>query len=107
MRRFALGCLNYTPERFGRTIVGDFLDAMTGYNEAESERVKRIAEIIRSSTTILWNIQVDKTERLTPAQLWPFIWDKTNNTYEVELTEEEVRKSEAEMEKILNNIMPG
>jgi len=57
-------------------LVGDFLDAVGGYNEGESERIKSIAEIVRMSTTILMNIQLSKEDRITPHELWPFTWDK-------------------------------
>ena len=108
MKRFALGCLLYTPERFGLMLVGDFLDAMAGYNEGESERIKSTAELVRMSTVILINIQLEKGTRLTPHELWPFSWDKPETGGKMEeITEEEVKRREAEMEKRLNEIMPG
>lgn len=107
MKQFALGCLSYTPNRFGLMLVGDFLDAMAGYKEGENERVKSIAELIRISTTFLLNIQLEKNNRLTPNELWPFPWDKPVKGGKVEeLTEEEVKRREAEMTKKLNEIMP-
>jgi hypothetical protein len=107
MRRLALGCLLYTPERFGSIMVGDFLDAMAGYNEAENERLKGTAELIRTSTTILVNIQLDKKDRIKPQELWPFTWDKTDRD-EIEIISDEERlKDEAEMEKILTRIDNG
>lgn len=108
MRKIALGRLYYNPVRFGLMLVGDFLDALTGYIEGESDRIKNNAELIRTSTAILWNIQVGKENKLTPEELWPFPWDKaTDGGKEEVLSEEEVKRREAEMEKILNNIMPG
>jgi hypothetical protein len=89
-------------------LVGDFLDAVGGYNEGESERIKSIAEIVRMSTTILMNIQLRKEDRVTPHELWPFSWDKLSveETGEV-LSEEEVIRRENAMENILKNIIPG
>jgi hypothetical protein len=77
MRRFALGALGYTPERFGAMLVADFLDAYTGYSEAENEKTEAIAELIRTSTWLLWNIQVGPGDKAATAhELWPFAWDK-------------------------------
>jgi hypothetical protein len=70
--------MGYSPGRFGRTRVGDFLDAMSGYQEAENERMKGIAEIIRTSTTILWNIALTDSKYVKKTtELWPFPWDKS------------------------------
>jgi hypothetical protein len=89
-------------------LVGDFLDAIGGYNEGESERVKNIAEIVRMSTTILMNIQLSKEDRITPHELWPFSWDQVIVEEKEEvLSEEEVSRRENAMDSILNNIMPG
>ena len=76
MRQFALGCLGYDPERFGRMIVGDFFDAMQGHNERELERLKTLAEIVRTSTTIMVNIQLKKEDKVSPQELWPLPWDE-------------------------------
>jgi hypothetical protein len=107
MKRFALGCLIYTPERFGLMLVGDFLDAMTGYNEGENERVKSLAELIRISTTLLVNTQPIEGGSRTPHELWPLPWDKVSEKIFEIISEEEVKRREGEMEKILNKIMPG
>jgi hypothetical protein len=105
MRRFALGCLNYTAERFGLTLVGDMLDAMAGFNEAETNRIKKLAVVVRDSTTILWNIQVDKEHRLEPSQLWRFPWeieDEEDSGIDVQpLSEEQVKQMEDEFDRVL------
>jgi hypothetical protein len=75
MRQFALGRLGYDPGRFAKMIVGDFFDAMAGYNEAETERFKRDAGLIRRATALLWNIQVSKEYRKEENELWPFRWE--------------------------------
>jgi hypothetical protein len=58
--------------------VGDFLDAMGGYNDAEIEKVKSLAELLRTQTWLLWNIQVPRDEKLDADKLWPLPWDKEN-----------------------------
>jgi hypothetical protein len=88
-------------------LVGDFLEAMAGYNEAESERVKSIAELVRTSTTLLLNIQLAKEDRLTPRELWPFSWDKQippNEETAVDI--EEKKRMQQRMNDILNKIQP-
>jgi hypothetical protein len=104
MRRFALGCLHYTPERFGLTMVNDFLDAMAGYTEGENERIKDIAELIRTSTTILRNTQPMEGGPLKAEELWPFPWDKKENIEVQVISPEEKVKAESAMEKILDKI---
>ncbi len=76
MRRLAFGALHMDAERFEKMLVGDFLDAMGGYNEAELERLKPIAELIRTSTALLWNLQVDRNSKRNARELWPFPWDE-------------------------------
>lgn len=71
-------------------LVGDFLDAMAGYNEGESERIKGIAELIRTSTYLLWNTQVDN--KITPDELWPFSWDKNEEKKIEAISEEEAAR---------------
>jgi hypothetical protein len=93
MYRKALGAMNYTPERFGLMRVGDFFDALAGYNEAEDEKIKSIAEIIRTSTTLLWNTQQTEESAIKkPEQLWHFPWDKEEEEEEDDQGSAEVRK---------------
>lgn len=77
MRRYALGRLGIDAERFGKMMTGDFLDAMAGHSEGESERMKSLAELVRTSTMILWNTQIVEEKRITdPSELWKFSWEK-------------------------------
>jgi hypothetical protein len=87
-------------------IVGDFLDAMGGYNEGESERVKSIAELIRRSTTFLVNTQPIKGGPLMPQELWPFPWDKEiSGKIEVVSDEELKRRQDAQDEYLLTHFL--
>jgi hypothetical protein len=102
MRRFAMGALLYTAERFGKVRVGDFLDAMTGFGEVENERIKRIAEIIRTSTALLWNVQQTNEKDLKkPEELWRFSWDKEEEEQEDAISEEEKSRIEDDLLQIL------
>ena len=101
MRRLAFGALRYTPERFGLMRTGDFLDAMLGHMEAESERVKSFAELLRTSTTLLWNIQQTKESALKrPEELWRFSWDKQENDTD-NISTEDRQKTEDDLLRIL------
>ncbi|MCX6303289.1 MAG: hypothetical protein NTW82_14020 [Bacteroidia bacterium] len=93
MREIALGRLLYTPARFGSMLVGDFLDALSGYIEGENNRMRSIAELIRTATTILWNKQIGKENVLPAEQLWRFPWDSANIETE-ELGEESLKERE-------------
>ena len=107
MRRFALGALSYSPERFGEMLVGDFLDALGGYNEAENDRRKMMAELIRTSTWYLWNLQVDQAHKVnSPEELWPFKWDHENDNDEgEEVSDENMREfQERQMKYLRDNL---
>jgi len=100
MRRFALGVLSYDADRFGRMRVCDMLDAIVGYKNAEFEKIKNQAHIIRTATALLWNIQVDKGSRLKEDELWPLPWDK--KVEPIPMSEEERQKIIEFQTKLLN-----
>lgn len=78
---------------------------MAGYNEAEYERMKEIAELIRRSTWYLWNLQVaseDKTQ--TPGDLWPLSWDKEESGEQGEMNEEDRKELEERQTAALKNM---
>lgn len=80
LRRFGLGCLRMTADQFGITRVGDFFDAMAGYNEERFERFKASAGLVRMATSYLVNVQLSEGDRMTPEKLWPFPWEKEEET---------------------------
>lgn len=106
MKGFALGRLLYSPERFGRMRVGDFLDAMTGYTEGENERIRAVAEIVRTSTALLWNIQVDAKSKLGADELWPFPWEKKEEPGE-QIPDEKIKDFDERQKKYLTDNFPG
>jgi len=81
------------------------LDAMGGYTEGENDRIKVIAQIIRTATTKLWNTQIIEEDRLTEEELWPFPWEKNNIQVE-ETDEEEKKRISDEQEKYLIKHFP-
>jgi hypothetical protein len=103
MYRKALGAMNYTPERFGLMRVGDFFDALAGHDEAELERFKCSAELIRTSTTILRNAHViNESDLKTAEQLWHFPWDKKEEEQEdSEMLTEKREETETDLLRIL------
>jgi hypothetical protein len=103
MRRFALGCLRYTPDRFGLMRVADFLDAMAGYNEGENDRVKNIAELIRQSTTLIVNVHPLENGPVSAPDLWPFPWDPEVTTGKEVITVEEAQRRQEAQDAFLNN----
>lgn len=90
MKEIALGQLLYTPDRFGLMRAGDFQDALQGFIKGKNQRFMGIAELIRKSTTILWNKQIGRENVLSAQQLWPFPWENR---------EAEAAPSEAEIEE--------
>ncbi len=101
MRKFALGCLGYDPDRFGLMRIGDFLDALAGYNERENERIKTFAELLRVSTAILWNVQVSAKDKLKAKDLMPLPWDK-KDLKPIMISDEEFARGQKLFEEILN-----
>lgn len=92
----------YDTEKLGRMRVGDLLDAIIGYNEGESERVKAVAELVRTSTWLLWNTQVKTEDKaMAPENLWRFGWDKKEAS--LKIPEEEKKRVNDEQEKFLRN----
>jgi hypothetical protein len=87
--------------------VGDFLQAMEGYREAELERMKSTAELIRISTALLWNTQVKEEDRLTASRLWPFPWERKTSEEPESISEEERKKIDDAQAEILNKHFPG
>ena len=105
MRRFALGCLQFTPERFARTIIGDMVDAMAGFNQNEGERVKSLAELLRMH--LFLQITEHPQGRMTAMDLWPLPWDKRPEVRYEEISDEEREKINKFQTDILNKIKPG
>lgn len=102
-----MGRLLYDAERLGRMRIGLMLDAMTGYNEGESERVKCVAELIRRSTWLLWNIQVGEDQKIMdPADMWRFPWEMKENGEKKELSDEEKQRAK-EFEERQKKILEG
>lgn len=84
-------------------MVGDFIDAIGGYNEAELERVKVLTELVRKSCTLLWNTQIIPEERLEPEKLWPLPWE--NEEVRSQPVPEDVKEAiDRSHENILNNM---
>lgn len=81
------------------------LDALTGYNEAETDRVKILASLIRTAVTKLWNTQIVESDRLTETELWPFPWDK-NTGFAQAMSDEERKKIEDAQAEILIKKFP-
>ena len=89
-------------------LVGDFLDALAGYNEGENERLRNTAELVRTATTILRNTQPMEGGALTAQQLWKFPWDKeTEEPVEKPMSQEERQKREEQATKIFDSIANG
>jgi hypothetical protein len=79
---------------------------MVGYWEAEDEQNKYISELIRTSTAILWNIQVGIEDKATPEELWPLPWDKPIERKAEIISPEEMARRENESKKYLQNKFP-
>jgi hypothetical protein len=77
---------------------------MTGYSLTEGERTKALAELIRTSTSILWNLQVAEESKLRPAELWPLPWDKPEDSGIEIVSNEEYQRRETAAAEYLNKM---
>jgi hypothetical protein len=71
------------------------LDAIAGYTERENETIKAFAGLIRTSTAILWNIQVGRGDKKEAHELWPFPWETEELRENV--SDEEYKKREDQL----------
>jgi len=92
LRRFGLGVLRMKPDEFGKTLVGDFLDAVAGYNEQRAEDFKTMISVIRTATYLS---TVKKEDNLSMKQFWRLPWDDegTGQPVSREMYEESMNKA--------------
>jgi hypothetical protein len=86
--------------------IGDLLDAYIGYRENENEQLKNHAEILRISTSLLWNVHVPPEDKLSSSDLWPLPWDENKGMKAEILSEEERLKRQQAQEEYLNKMFP-
>jgi hypothetical protein len=56
---------------------GEFWEAMNAYNIQFLAQQKHQGELIRGAVLRLWNVQVNKKDRiLDPRKFWPMPWDE-------------------------------
>ncbi len=88
--------------------IGDMLDAYSGYTEAENERIKSLAYLIRTATLKLWNTQIIEKERIIDeAEFWPFPWEKRRQVSERKEPGELEKNADAQAEFLLKNFPDG
>ena len=93
MRRFALGVLRLKPKEFGTMMVGDFLDAVRGYNAEKYDEYKVQAALTRTAVTLLVNIQLRREDRVRAEDMWRFPWEnEEGNDKPAEITPEEIEE---------------
>jgi hypothetical protein len=83
-------------------LVGDFLCAMSGYYEAEAEKVRSITELVRLATTYFVNTQPIEGGSRTPQDLWPLPWDKKEEVTDT-IPDEEKKQMQDKQDEILKN----
>lgn len=100
MRRFMLGRLRFTPDELGRMKLRDIFDAVNGYNEEDDAKFRRLANLVRTATSVLWNTQVKEEARVDADELWRFAWEVEKCTEEEkdEYAEEKARLIERHKE---------
>lgn len=84
--------LGLTVEEFFLMRIGHFFSALQYYNEGKNREVKVLASLIRRQTTDLINIQLKKSDRLKPEQLWKFPWEDEEEAETEKMTDEQIRE---------------
>lgn len=107
MRRFALGVLRLRPVDFGAMLLGEMLDAIAGYNEQLYEEYRLRANLVRTATTYLVNVQLREADRYgSPSDLWKMPWDIEEREPATVISKEEyddrIKKSEDFFNKALH-----
>ena len=82
---------------------GQYFDALTIYYREKRSDQRFIAELFRMQTTDLLNIQIKKSQRLKPGELWKFPWDGDGVADKKPMTDDEIRKHNEEILKRFSN----
>lgn len=98
----AVAWLGMTPKEFFEVRVGHYFSALQYYQEGKNRDVRLISELIRRQTVDLLNIQMKKSDRLKPEQLWRFPWDAEEEE-RTDLTDDEIKAYNDEIIKRLTN----
>jgi hypothetical protein len=70
------------------------LDAMAGYNEADNDRIKVLASIVRTATLKLWNTQIIESDRIIDeTEFWRFPWEKQDEVPGEKADSEELKRN--------------
>jgi len=107
MRRFALGVLRLRPGDFGAMLLGEMLDAIAGYNEQLYEEYRLKANLVRTATTYLVNIQLKAEDRLKPMDLWRMPWDIEEKEPSTVVSKEEYDEMIKKSEEFFNKALHG
>ena len=89
---------------------GEFWEAMNAYNDEVTAQRRHLGELTRGATLRLWNLQVEKNDRIDDARkFWPMPWDDPiDDDSEIKrlasLSEEETQK---EVDKFYSRINKG
>jgi hypothetical protein len=83
------------------------LDALHGWNEAESERRKVQAELVRKSTWLLWNLQVaEEYKGITCEEMWRFPWEEKEEEIKPDEKDPQQMELEERQKEFLLNKYP-
>lgn len=84
--------LGLTVEEFFTMRIGHFFSALQYYNEGKNREIKVFASLMRRQTVDLLNIQIKKSERMKPEQLWKFPWEDEEEVEVEKMTDEQIKE---------------
>lgn len=85
-------------------MVGDFLDAVRGFNEEKIGQYKLQAELTRTAVTLLVHVQQKVDDRISAEEMWGFPWEEErDNGKPAEITPEEIEEHLKKAEDFFKN----
>ena len=84
-------------------MVGDFLDAVRGFNEERTGQFKLHADLTRTAVTLLVHVQQKKEDRISAEEMWRFPWEEESNDEMEEITPQEIEEHLKKAEDFFKN----
>jgi len=81
VRGWGLGLLRMSREDFYNMRQGEFWEALWIYRKSVEADRRHLGELVRGATATLFNLQVQKKDRITDLRkFWPMPWDDEEDT---------------------------
>lgn len=100
----AIARLGLTPEAFGLMRVGEFWEAIVVWCEDHEADRRGLYTIIRNVGHSLFNIQLDRKDKMPPEKYMRLPWDEERKDSAEELLEMTEEQRQASLDRLLEKI---